>query len=59
MSPKELEFLYLTIERTARATYQRGYKDGKEGRPPNTELTLSKESKMILKTNLDKHVNSR
>lgn len=60
MTPKELEFLYQLLEETSRHIYARGYADGKAGKPEQNEgFTLSRASKLVIKTNLKKFTEKR
>jgi hypothetical protein len=57
MTPKELEFFYTLIEKISEEVYRLGYEDAKAGNPLKTEgFSLSKASRLVIKTNLKKHV---
>lgn len=60
MSPKETEFVHLMLERAAAAAYAIGRKDEKAGKESRVEFfLLSPADKLLLKSQLEKHLRSR
>ena len=57
---KELELLYGSVEHVAYLFYVRGHEDAKAGKSlKEEEFVLSKATKLQIKTNLNKALNSR
>lgn len=60
MTPKELDYFYVLIEKISAEVYRLGYEDAKAGKPLKTEgFSLNKASRLVIKTNLKKHVEKR
>jgi len=54
MTPQELDAVCFLAEQLAVKMYAKGYADGKEGKAEEPAPKLTKGSKLLLKTQLDK-----
>lgn len=61
MTPKEYEIVYATIEHAMFESYRRGRADQAAGKPEEeeTRFKLSKASRLLVKTNLEKATKTR
>lgn len=60
MTPKEFDFLCEMLVRSAQAAYGIGHADGTARKPLNEQqFRLSKENRLRLKTELEKHIKNR
>lgn len=60
MTPKELDYFFILIEKISEEIYRLGYEDGKAGKPLKNEgFSPNKASRLVIKTNLKKHVEKR
>ena len=60
MNPKELDYFYQLIAASMERAYTRGFDDGKQGKlEPIQDFTLSPESRLNIKTKLNKHLENR
>lgn len=60
MTPKEFEFLFSLLERTAEEMYRRGYADGEAKKPQgNQSFAVGKSNRLLIKTNLKKFTEKR
>lgn len=60
MTPKELDYFFILIEKISEQVYRIGYEDGKAGKPLKTEgFAPNKASRLTIKSNLKKHVEKR
>lgn len=60
MTPKEFDFMCEMIVHSAKAAYGVGHADGEARKPLNEQqFRLSKENRLRLKTELEKHLRKR
>lgn len=60
MTPKEFDFMCEMIVRSAKAAYAVGHTEGMAGKALSEKsFSLSKENRLRLKTELEKHIKNR
>lgn len=60
MSPKEWDFFFQLVSASMERAYKRGYDDAKEKKPEVDQgFTLSPESRLTIKTKLNKYLQNR